>query len=133
MSDDMAEPAYVQLCGTFAVELSGRRIDALLPGRQGRLLFAYLALSRLQPVSRDALVDALWGAAPPGNASRRAQRPDLQDAIRRRRQNGSAAAPCSPWPCPSPPGSTSRSPKPGCTKPSRRSRSATGVEPGPAC
>jgi hypothetical protein len=36
--------------GTFAVELSGRRIDNMLPGRQGRLLFAYLALSRLQPL-----------------------------------------------------------------------------------
>jgi SARP family transcriptional regulator, regulator of embCAB operon len=40
-----------------------------LPDRQGRLLFAYLTLSRQQPVSRDALVDALWGAAPPGNAA----------------------------------------------------------------
>ena len=68
MPDDLAESAYVQLCGTFAVELSGRRIDDLLPGRQGRLLFAYLALSRLQPVSRDALVDAVWGEAPPVNA-----------------------------------------------------------------
>jgi SARP family transcriptional regulator, regulator of embCAB operon len=48
----MDELARVQLCGTFAVELFGRRIDNKLPGRQGRLLFAYLTLSRLQPVSR---------------------------------------------------------------------------------
>jgi hypothetical protein len=41
----MNEPARVQLCGTFAVELMGRRIDNLLPGRQGRLLFAYLSTS----------------------------------------------------------------------------------------
>lgn len=68
MPDDGGPSAYVQLCGIFAVELSGRRIDDLLPGRQGPLLFAYLALSRLQPVSRDALIDALWGASPPGNA-----------------------------------------------------------------
>jgi len=64
----LAASAYVQLCGTFAVELAGRRIDDLLPGRQGRLLFAYLALSRLQPVSRDALIDAIWGEAAPANA-----------------------------------------------------------------
>ena len=63
----MPEAARVQLCGTFAVELSGRRIDNLLPGRQGRLLFAYLALSRLRPVSRSTLVDALWGDDQPAN------------------------------------------------------------------
>ncbi len=69
MPDDPVEPTYVQLCGTFAVEVAGRRIHDLLPGRQGRLLFAYLALSRTQPVSRDALVDALWGEAPPDNVA----------------------------------------------------------------
>jgi len=62
------ESAWVQLCGPFAVELSGRRIDNLLPGRQGRLLFAYLALSRLQPVSRDTVIEALWGDARPADA-----------------------------------------------------------------
>jgi DNA-binding SARP family transcriptional activator len=64
----MGELARVQLCGTFAVELSGRRIDHLLPGRQGRLLFGYLVLSRLQPVSRSVLVDAVWGDDQPVNA-----------------------------------------------------------------
>jgi SARP family transcriptional regulator, regulator of embCAB operon len=58
----------VQLCGTFAVELGGRRIDHALPGRQGRLLFGYLAVSRLHRVSRDTLVDALWGDSPPPTA-----------------------------------------------------------------
>jgi SARP family transcriptional regulator, regulator of embCAB operon len=62
------ESARVQLCGPFAVELWGRRIDNLLPGPQGRLLFAYLALSRLQTVSRDALMDALWADARPADA-----------------------------------------------------------------
>jgi SARP family transcriptional regulator, regulator of embCAB operon len=62
------ESARVQLCGTFAVELSGRRIDNMLPGRQGRLLFAYLALSRLQPVTRDTVMEALWGDARPADA-----------------------------------------------------------------
>ena len=42
----MDESTRVQLCGAFAVELQGRRIDNVLPGRQGRLVFAYLALSR---------------------------------------------------------------------------------------
>jgi SARP family transcriptional regulator, regulator of embCAB operon len=59
----------VQLCGTFAVELAGRRVDHELPGRQGRLLFAYLTLHRPHLVTREALVDALWGDAPPAAAN----------------------------------------------------------------
>jgi DNA-binding SARP family transcriptional activator len=65
---EVVDAARVQLCGTFAVELSGRRIDNLLPGRQGRLLFAYLAISRLQTVSRETLMEALWGDDRPANA-----------------------------------------------------------------
>jgi DNA-binding SARP family transcriptional activator len=67
----MAEPAEpmgatrVQLCGMFAVELCGRRVDDALPGRQGRLLFGYLVLTRPQQVSRETLVEALWGGSPP--------------------------------------------------------------------
>jgi len=61
-------PTRVQLCGTFAVELAGRRVDRAFPGRQGRLLFGYLVLARLQEVSRDALVDALWGETAPAAA-----------------------------------------------------------------
>ena len=64
----MAESAgstRVQLCGTFAVELRGQRVDHRLPGRQVRVLFGYLVLSRLQQVSRETLVDALWGDSPP--------------------------------------------------------------------
>ena len=64
----MDESTRVQLCGAFAVELQGRRIDNMLPGRQGRLLFAYLALSRLQPVSRDSLIEALWADGHPADA-----------------------------------------------------------------
>ncbi len=33
----------------------------MLHGRQGRLLLAFLALHRQRPVSRDALVEAIWG------------------------------------------------------------------------
>jgi DNA-binding SARP family transcriptional activator len=64
----MSESSRVQLCGTFAVELAGRRVDRAFPGRQGRLLFAYLTLFRPQPVPREALVDALWGDRPPPSA-----------------------------------------------------------------
>jgi DNA-binding SARP family transcriptional activator len=55
----------VQLCGRFAIELDGERIEARLPSRQGRLLFAYLTLNRERAVTRDELIDALWPYAPP--------------------------------------------------------------------
>ncbi len=58
----------VQLCGRFVVELDSRRIDGKLPSRQGRLLFAYLALNREREVSRDELVEALWPYATPAAA-----------------------------------------------------------------
>jgi SARP family transcriptional regulator, regulator of embCAB operon len=59
----------VQLCGTFAVELRGRDVTADLPGRQGRALFAYLALAHGHPVPRRTLVDALWADSPPVSAA----------------------------------------------------------------
>jgi SARP family transcriptional regulator, regulator of embCAB operon len=58
----------IQLCGRFVVELDGQRIDAQLPSRQGRLLFAYLALNRDRAVTRDEVVDALWPYAAPAGA-----------------------------------------------------------------
>ncbi len=58
----------IQLCGRFVLELDGRRIEAGLPSRQGRLLFAYLALHRDRPATRDELVDALWPYATPAAA-----------------------------------------------------------------
>jgi DNA-binding SARP family transcriptional activator len=58
----------IQLCGRFVVELDGRRLDHKLPSRQGRLLFAYLALNRERAVSRDELTDALWPHALPAAA-----------------------------------------------------------------
>jgi SARP family transcriptional regulator, regulator of embCAB operon len=66
---ELAVSTRVQLCGPFAVELAGRRVDQVFPGRQGRLLFGYLVMSRLQRVSRDALVEALWGDSPPAAAA----------------------------------------------------------------
>jgi DNA-binding SARP family transcriptional activator len=55
----------IQLCGRFVVELEGRRIDAMLPSRQGRLLFAYLTLNRDRAMTRDELVEALWPYSTP--------------------------------------------------------------------
>ena len=54
----------IQLCGRLTVELDGERVEASLPGRQGRLLFAYLALHRGRPARREELVQALWGDQP---------------------------------------------------------------------
>ena len=52
--------ARVHLCGRLAVEWDGERIEDALPGRQGRLLLAFLTLNRKRPVRRDELVEALW-------------------------------------------------------------------------
>jgi DNA-binding SARP family transcriptional activator len=51
---------WIQLCGRLVVQVRGRRLEDQLPGRQGRLLFAYLAAHRVRSVYRDELKDALW-------------------------------------------------------------------------
>lgn len=59
-------PTRIQLCGRMTVEIAGRRLEAHLPGRQGRLLFAYLALNRRRPIERAELSAVLWPEqAPP--------------------------------------------------------------------
>jgi DNA-binding SARP family transcriptional activator len=60
--------ARVHLCGRLRVEWDGERLEGALPGRQGRLLFAFLTLHRERPVRRDELVEALWSedGPPPG-------------------------------------------------------------------
>ena len=50
----------IQICGPLAVERDGQRLDAGLPGRQGRLLFAYLVVNRHRYVPRDEVAEALW-------------------------------------------------------------------------
>jgi DNA-binding SARP family transcriptional activator len=57
----------IQLCGSLVVRIDGRRVEDLLPGRQGRLLFAFLVYERRR-VPREALVDLLWGDGPPDAA-----------------------------------------------------------------
>ena len=42
------------------MRLRGERIDDRFPGRQGRLLFAYLAVRPYRSAARDELADALW-------------------------------------------------------------------------
>ncbi len=55
------------LCGPLVVEIDGRRVEGDLPGRQGRLLFAYLAADRGRPVSRAELIEVLWPSDPPAS------------------------------------------------------------------
>jgi len=55
-----ALPTRIQLCGPTVVELAGERVDGRLPGRQGKLLFAYLVRNRHRLVGRDELAEALW-------------------------------------------------------------------------
>jgi YVTN family beta-propeller protein len=56
----------VFLAGRVAVEANGHVLDeARFPGRQGRLLFAYLVAEQGRPVPRDELAEAVWGEAPP--------------------------------------------------------------------
>jgi len=56
----------VSLAGGVVVETDGVVIgEDRFPGRQGRLLFAYLVLEQARPVPRDELAEALWGQVPP--------------------------------------------------------------------
>jgi DNA-binding SARP family transcriptional activator len=52
--------------GELRIELEGRDVTPELPGRQGRTLFAFLAVT-LRPVFRDELMEALWPLRPPAN------------------------------------------------------------------
>jgi DNA-binding SARP family transcriptional activator len=59
----------VYLCGSVAIEAGEQLVrDSALAGRQGRLLFVFLMSRSPQPVSKDELIRALWGASPPPSA-----------------------------------------------------------------
>src|SRR5215510_10681156 len=46
----------------LAVEANGTRLsEQRFPGRQGRIVFAYLAAQKGRPVPRDELAEVLWG------------------------------------------------------------------------
>ena len=56
----------VFLAGRVALEADGTLIgEERFPGRQGRLLFAYLVAEQGRPVPRDELAEALWADEPP--------------------------------------------------------------------
>lgn len=61
----MATDTRIELCGQLTVRLEGRRVEADLPGRQGRTLFAFLALNRARTVPRPELLQAVWPEAVP--------------------------------------------------------------------
>jgi len=67
-ADSTAEPAIVQICGRLVVRLGERRVEGLLPGRQGRVLFVFLVVNRTQDSTTDQLVDALWPNEAPAGA-----------------------------------------------------------------
>ncbi len=55
-------PLRIYICGRLAIEHADGVIrEEEFPARQGRRLWAYLVLNRRRPISRDELVDALWG------------------------------------------------------------------------
>jgi SARP family transcriptional regulator, regulator of embCAB operon len=55
----------IHLCGDLTVEVDGKRVEAGLRGRQGRLMFAYLVLNRKRRVRRDELLHVVWEDEPP--------------------------------------------------------------------
>ena len=60
--------ARIQLCGRLVADIDGSRIQDTLPGRRGRILFAYLVLNRGRPSPRDELLMAGWGVDAPREA-----------------------------------------------------------------
>ncbi len=57
----------IHLCGALTVRILGERIENELPGRQGRLLFAFLVSQQGRSVSRSDMVKLLWNGTPPND------------------------------------------------------------------
>ena len=47
------------------MQVEGRALEGALPGRQGRLLLAYLVWHRERACPRPELIDVLWPEEPP--------------------------------------------------------------------
>ncbi len=58
----------LRLCGPLSAHVDGRDMTAHLPGRQGRLLLAYLAVNRDRACPRGELIDVLWPEERPASA-----------------------------------------------------------------
>src|SRR5688500_5550212 len=58
----------IRLCGPMGLDVGGQSRVAELPGRQGRLLFAYLVINRDRDCGRGELIDLLWPERPPAAA-----------------------------------------------------------------
>lgn len=63
------KPIRIQLCGPIVVSIDGSRMERRLPGRQGRLLFAFLVCERGHWVNRESLMEALWPQGRPASAA----------------------------------------------------------------
>jgi len=50
------------------IEIDGQRLEHLLPGRQGRTLFAFLVVHHDRSVPRPEIIDALWPTGGPESA-----------------------------------------------------------------
>ena len=59
---------HIRLCGPIEVRGGGRVLEQDLPGRQGRLLLAYLVWHRDRACPRRELIDTLWPDNPPAAA-----------------------------------------------------------------
>jgi DNA-binding SARP family transcriptional activator len=57
----------IQICGPIAVDCDGERLEGRLPGRQGRVLLAYLVVNRHREVPRAELAEALWSEPDPAS------------------------------------------------------------------
>jgi DNA-binding SARP family transcriptional activator len=57
----------IELLGELRVTVAGCNVAAQLPGRQGRILLAYLVLNRSRPVERDELAHVLWPSQCPSD------------------------------------------------------------------
>ena len=55
----------IHLCGALTVRIMGERLENDLPGKQGRLLFAFLVSQQGRSVTRSDMVKLLWNGAPP--------------------------------------------------------------------
>ena len=56
----------IRVCGGLELEADGRVLpDALVGGRQGRLVFAFLVCERARAVRREELAELLWADRPP--------------------------------------------------------------------